>query len=102
MTDKGAVKPTGSMQQPLAITSTEWLLDDRRPEGYMRTTELRLKAKSRGIRYRDVVERADRHAWRTLLRKAKREGLTDEECQRIVELSAIIHRALRCAVHSTT
>lgn len=83
---------------PVVIKPLQWLLEDRRPEGYVQTTDLRLRAKALGIRYQDVIPRYLRRPWRGLLKKAKTRGLTEAECRRVSEYSIIIAHRLRKAI----
>lgn len=82
----------------VVIQPLQWLLEDRRPAGYVQTTDLRLRAKALGIRYQDVVPPYLRRPWRALLKKAKTRGLTEEECRRVSEYSIIIAHKLRKAI----
>lgn len=83
---------------PIIIQPLQWLLEDRRPQGYVQTTDLRLRAKALGIRYQDVIPPYLRRPWRALLKKAKTRGLTESECRRVSEYSIIIAHKLRKAI----
>lgn len=87
---------------PVVIQPLQWLLEDRRPEGYVQTTDLRLRAKSLGVRYQDVIPPYLRRPWRGLLKKAKTRGLTEAECRRVSEYSIIIAHKLRKAIELRT
>lgn len=84
----------------MAITPMEWLLEDKRPAGYVQTTELRLRAEELGVHYSDVIEPDVRSSWRHLLKKAKSQGLTPVECDRIAELSVVVASKLREAIEN--
>lgn len=87
-----------SPEDPVVIQPLQWLLEDCRPAGYVQTTDLRLRAKTLGIRYQDVVPPYLRRSWRSLLKKAKTRGLTAAECRRVSEFSIIIAHKLRKAI----
>ncbi len=87
---------------PVVIQPLQWLLEDRRPQGYVQTTDLRLRAKALGIRYQDVIPSYLRRPWRALLKKAKTRGLTEEECRSVSEYSVIIAHRLRKAIEMRT
>ncbi|GAB4357966.1 MAG: hypothetical protein Kow006_26120 [Gammaproteobacteria bacterium] len=84
----------------IVIGPMQWLLEDQRPDGYVQTTDLRLRAKSLGIRYGEVVPRYIRRPWRALLKKAKTKGLTEAEAKRVAEYSIIIAYKLRKAIEA--
>ncbi|ROR29651.1 hypothetical protein [Inmirania thermothiophila] len=91
-----AEEPQG--EDGVVITPMEWLLDDKRPEGYQPTTDIRLKAEARGVRYREAVPEPVRREWSLLLRKAKTRGLTAREARRIARLSVSINEHLEAAM----
>ncbi len=84
----------------VVIGPMQWLLEDQRPNGYVQTTDLRLRAKALGIRYSDVIPRYIRRPWRALLKKAKTQGLTESDCKKVVEYSLIIAYKLRKAIEA--
>ncbi len=96
MAEEGESKSGGA--QPIVIKPMEWLLEDQRPEGYVQTTDLRLRAEALGIKYAEVVDPRVRRPWRALLKKAKLKGLTESECHKVAELSIIIAHKLRQAI----
>lgn len=93
-----AVGAARSSRPGIVIGPMQWLLEDQRPDGYVQTTDLRLRAKALGIRYGDVVPRYIRRPWRALLKKAKTQGLTEAEAKRVAEYSIIIAYKLRKAI----
>ena len=95
-TTKGP-SPMGAIDD-IAITPEQWLREDKRPPGYMPTTDLMLQAQERGVRLGEVLGEDVRLEWKKLLRKAKKQGITDAEGKRIAELSRIIIRKLRKAL----
>ncbi len=85
-------------KEDLVLTVEDWS-DGRRPEGYMRTTPMKLKVKGLGINVQEVVQ-IDWSEWAVLKAKAKTEGLTEFEAKRIVELSKGIVQGLEDAIRT--
>lgn len=94
----GRQKAASRIDSAVVIAPMQWLLEDQRPEGYVQTTDLRLRAKALGIRYGEVIPRYIRRPWRALLKKAKTQGLTETECKKVAEYSIIIAYKLRKAI----
>lgn len=97
---QGDVSRHDAAAKAVVIEPMQWLLEDQRPDGYVQTTDLRLRAKALGIRYGDVVPRYIRRPWRALLKKAKTQGLTEADCRQVVEYSIIIAYKLRKAIEA--